>query len=310
VASSHPLSDQIDAEDANVAVEGRPPAPGTEPSVRAAVVTPGYFDALGIPRRAGRAFDDGDESGSMPVAVVNERFVRRFFPGENPLGRHVVVRFAGPPRTRTIVGVVADVRHAGLDDEPGPVLYVPHAQAPTGSVIFLVRTSGDPAAATRAASETLWALRPGLPLYSVATLDALLDASLKPRRFNLLLLGAFSAAALGLAAVGVFGVMSGAAAERTREIGVRRAHGARPTGVLGLVARDGAVLVVLGLAIGVALAFVGTRLLRTLLFGVQPLDPVAFIAAAALIVLAATAATLVPAWRAAHVDPVLALRGE
>jgi putative ABC transport system permease protein len=310
VASALPLAERIGPEAATIGVEGRPPAPGAEPSVRAAIVTAGYFDALRIPLRRGRLFAATDDGGSVPVAVINERLAREFFPGEDPVGKRLVVRFAGPPVTREIVGVVGDVRHAGLDDEPEPGLYVAHAQAPSGRVIFVLRTKGDPAAMTRAASEQIRAVAPALPLYGVYTLDGLLDASLKPRRFNLLLLGAFSLAALALAAVGVFGVMSSATAERTREIGVRLALGARPGEVLRLVLREGAALAALGLAAGAALSLVAGRFLRALLFGVQPLDPVAFAAGAILILTAALVATLVPAYRAARVDPVIALRGE
>jgi len=293
-----------------VSVEGRPPAPGSEPSVRAAIVTAGYFDALRIPLRRGRLFAATEDASSVPVAVINERLARQFFPGEDPIGKRLSVRFAGPPVTREIVGVVGDVRHAGLDDEPEPGLYIAHAQAPSGRAIFVIRTAGDPAAMTRAASAQVWSLAPALPLYGVYTLDGLLDASLKPRRFNLLLLGAFSLAALALAAVGVFGVMSSATAERTREIGVRLALGARPGEVLALVLREGTSLAAAGLVLGAVVSAVAVRWLRALLFGVQPLDPLAFALGGAVILVTAVLATLAPAYRAAHVDPVVALRGE
>ena len=309
-ASSLPLAERIGPEQAAISGAGRPSPAGAEPEVRAAVVTPGFFDALRVPLRRGRVFTSGDDGHSVPVAVVNERFARRFFPGEDPVGKRVVVRFAGPPVTREIVGVVGDVRHAGLDDDPDPGIYVPHRQLPTGRVIFVVRTAGDPAAATRAASREIWAVAPSLPLYGVYTLDALLDATLKPRRFNLLLLGAFSLAALALAAVGVFGVMSSATAERTREIGVRLALGARPSEVLGLVLREGASLAAAGLGLGALVSVATVRSLRALLFGVQPLDPVAFAVGSAVILATALLATLMPAYRAARVDPVVALRGE
>jgi putative ABC transport system permease protein len=309
MTSSLPFAPRIGQDETGLEIEGRPPAsPEQAVSVRAAAVTSGYFAALRIPLRQGRHFAATDLATATPVAIVNEALVRRHWPNESPLGKRI--KLSGPPALRTIVGVVADIRHGGLHEAPEPTVYVPHAQSPTGANAFVIRTRGDPLAALAQVRAEFRAVNPGLPLASTATLESLLDDSLRERRFHLALLGAFAAVALLLAALGVYGVMSHATTERTHEIGVRMALGARAVDVSRMVMRQGAVLAAAGAIGGVLGAVAVTRLLRGMLFGVTPLDPLAYLSAGVLLLGAAGLACYLPARRAARLDPVRALRVE
>jgi putative ABC transport system permease protein len=309
-STSLPLHERIGREDADIVPEGQVYAPGEEPVVRGASVTPAYFATLRIALLRGRVFTHADDARARPVAVISESLARRFFADEDPIGRHVAVSFPGGPMTREVVGIVGDVRHAGLDETPRPAVYVPLLQAPSGALVFSVRSNQDPSLLSRAVSEQIWTLAPTLPLYSTATLDGLRSASLRIRRFSLLLLGLFASSALVLAALGVYGLLNGVTIERTREIGVRLALGASRGNVVARVLYNGAALALAGLVIGGAAAVAATRLLRSLLFGVTPLDSATFIAGGAVIVAAALLAAFGPAWRAARVDPNIALRAE
>jgi ABC-type antimicrobial peptide transport system permease subunit len=214
------------------------------------------------------------------------------------------------PVEREVVGVVGDVRHAGLDDAPAPGLYIPHAQEPSGAITFVVRTAADPAAVLPAVRRELFALNRMMPLYSTATMEALVDESLRGRRFMLTLLGGFSLAALVLAAMGIYGVMSQETAERTREIGVRVALGARQDEVLAMVMRRSAATTVMGVGVGLAGSVAVTRLLRGMLYEVRPLDVGTFAAVVALVLAVAAAATFFPGSRAARTSPLEALRSD
>jgi putative ABC transport system permease protein len=312
VTSALPLADNVGATEARFAVEGRPPArAGEEPRARASVVTPGYFATLGIPLRRGRLLAATDDSSAAPVVVVSETLARQQWPGEDPIGKRMTVDFSRVrPATREVVGVVSDVRHTGLDEPPRPALYMPHAQLRTGALIFTARTSGDPAALLPALRKAIWASDPSESIYESATLEGLLHDSLRPRRFTLVLLVAFSLTALALAAVGIYGLMSHVATERARELGVRVALGARVRDVLTLVLGEGLWLAALGVVIGLASAAALTRVLRGMLFGVEPLDAMTFVGVAALVLLFALLASLVPARRSARVEPIVALRDE
>ena len=283
------------------------PAQGEEPNSHVTVLTPGVFEVLRQPLRRGRSFTQFDDTSSARVAIVNEALVRRYFPGEDPIGRQITLRFFGPPALMQIVGVVGDVRQQGLDSDIEPSVFVPHAQVPLGSMSIVVRTKGDPASGTRAVREAIASLHPDLPV-SISTLDELLANELKPRRFNLLLLAAFSVAALVLAIVGVYGLMSHAATERTQEIGVRIALGARGVDVVGMVMMRGLALACAGIAGGIVASAALTQLLRQMLWSVSPLDAASFAAAAALMLVTAAVASFLPARRAAQVDPLIALR--
>ncbi len=236
--------------------------------------------------------------------------MRRYWPSESPLGERIKLSIDRSPIPRTIVGVVADVRHGGLHEAPRPTAYAPHAQAATGANVFVIRTGSDPLAALAQVRAEFRSINPVMPLASTTTLEALLDDSLRERRFHLALLGAFATVALILAALGVYGVMSHATTERTHEIGVRMALGARGADVLGMVMRQGTSLAVAGALGGLLGAAAVTRLLRGMLFGVTPLDPIAYLGAGVLLLTAAGLACYVPARRAARLDPVSALRVE
>jgi putative ABC transport system permease protein len=310
-ASALPLAASIGKGFASYTVIGAPPVAGADqPTVRTTLVAGDYFSAVGIPLRSGRLFTAADGDAAPPVVLVNESFARRHWPAGDAVGKRILIGFMRRPIEREVVGVVGDVRHAGLDDAPAPGLYIPHAQEPSGAITFVVRAAGDPAMLLPAVRRELFALNPAMPLYAMATMDALLDESLRSRRFTLTLLGTFSLAALVLAAMGIYGVMSQETAERTREIGVRVALGARPDDVLGMVMRRSAMMIATGIVIGLAGAAGLTRLLGGMLYEVQPLDVGTFLAVMALIVVVAFIATSLPAYRASRTNPLEALRSD
>ncbi len=291
-----------------VVVEGRPqPRPGEATRAHWLAATPGYFPAMGLRIARGRAFDASDRSGAGPVAVVNESFARREFPGEDPVGRRIVVSFGGKT-TREIVGVVADVRRDGLDREPRPEVYVPFRQQGFGHVTFVLR-SRDAEALVPAAKNALWKGDPALPIYRLRTIEMLLAESLAGRRFLLLLLGAFAAASVALASVGVGGLVAYQVGERRREIGIRMALGARGRDISRLLLRHDAATAAAGLAGGLVLALALTRPLSGYLYGVAPFDPATLASSAALLGGVALLAAYLPARRAARIDPIEALRG-
>jgi putative ABC transport system permease protein len=257
--------------------------------------------------------------------LVNEAFVRKYFPQEDPIGRRIVIgkgmgpEFADPPRH--IVGVVADVREGGLKQDPAPVMYVPVGQVPDGMMRlanavlptnWVVRTAGPGAGATVGAAiqREFLAVDSGLPVTKIRTMERVVAEGVAREDFNALLIGIFAAMALLLAAVGIYGVMSYAVEQRTREIGIRMALGADRRETLAMIVGQAMRLVVAGIAIGLGAAFGLTRLLSSLLFGVKPTDPVTFVVVPLFLALVALAATWVPARRATRVDPVVALRYE
>lgn len=311
MTSSLPLSWPIGADRASVSIEGRAAAAGHEQqTVRVAAITPGYLEALSIPLHAGRSFLATDRAGATPVALVNEAFVQRHLPGVDPIGRRLTFAFMGAPLAREIVGVTGDVRHDGLQVDPAPAVYVPHAQEPTGAMHIVVHGTRDAAALQPFVRADLTAMNGAMPLEAMTTMDALVADSLHERRFQLGLLASFSVTALLLAAIGIYGVMSRATAERTHEIGVRLAVGAQPRDVRWMVLRSGGTLALVGVAAGTAIALLLTRYMTAMLFGVSPLDPLTFAGAAGVLLGAALLATWLPAWRASAVDPVAALRNE
>lgn len=311
MTSSLPLSWPIGAERAPVVLEGRPAAGGDQqPTARVAAISPGYLTTLGIALRAGRPFLDTDRAGSAPVALVNDAFARRHFPGVDPVGQRITMAFVGRPTSREIVGVTADVRHDGLHADPAPGVYLPHAQAPTGALHLVLRTDGETATLLPLVRAELTAMNSAMPLEEMTTMTTLVAQSLQERRFQLGLLASFSATALLLAALGIYGVMSRATAERTHEIGVRLAVGAQPSEVRWMVLRSGGGLALVGVIAGTAVALLLTRYMTAMLFGVTPLDPLTFLGSAGVLLGAALLATWLPAWRASAVDPVVALRDD
>ena len=299
-------------------VEGRPVASGEEPWTNYRLASAGYFRALRIPLVAGRSFDDRDRAGGAPVALVSRAFVRRFLSDQGPIGAHLRINDNDTgPRPVEIVGVVGDVRHADLGSEPEPHLYLPLQQAHedsvgilTGNQYWLLRARGEPRALAEAARGALRAVDPDVPATSLRVMDDYLAESVSFRKFSLRLLAAFAAAALLLAASGLYGVIAYGVSRRTHEIGVRMTLGARPGDVLRMVMGEGMRLASLGIALGLAAALLLTRTLRSLLFGVSAADPFTFAAITLLLAAAALLACWLPARRAIRVTPVTALRAE
>lgn len=271
-------------------------------------ITFDYFRTMRIPLLRGRAFIAADDHNAAPVAVISQAMADRFFPGEDPIGKRIHHGFSGADAQ--IVGIVGNVRHAGPHTDPRPELYVPFAQRPFPFLRIAARTTSDPVALGTLLRRQVFALDANQPTDKVAAMEHVLRASVAERRFYMLLLGGFSGLALLLAATGIYGVVSQAVTERVREIGVRMALGADRRAVLGLMLVDGMKPVVVGMATGLAGAAAGTRVLRRLLFGVQPLDALAFAGAAATLMAVALLASYIPARRAAAVDPMIALRYE
>ncbi|MHB1225184.1 MAG: ABC transporter permease [Gemmatimonadaceae bacterium] len=287
------------------------PAPGTEPEARVRPVAPGYFRAVGLPLLAGRDVDARDRLDTPGVVVVNEAFVRRHFRDSDPIGR-ILDRsspwWPGQPTTFTIVGVVADEPFLGRAAEADPATYYAHSQFPMADMWLVVRADGDPAALASAIRARVWRVDPDLPVERVAPLGELLGESVTSTRFNAALLTLFALAALLLAAIGVYGVLSYTVAQRTREIGVRLALGAPRGQLVRQVVARGMGGALLGIAVGIAGALGASRALSAVLVGVSARDPAVFVTVAVLLSLVAAAAAWLPARRASRVDPALALR--
>ncbi len=297
----------------NFTIEGRPVPVGAESiEVPLDAVTTSYFKVMGIPLIEGREFDEHDVPASPPVAIINQTFARRFFPNEDPIGKRYLYGSPGPDNHSwiTIVGVVGDMRRTGFDRPVRPETFLPQDQNPDSGLTIVARTNGDPAALAGALRNEVWAIDRDQSVYDVKTMRAVLSEMLSQRRFNMLLLGIFAAVALTLAAVGIYGVMSYAVAERTHEIGLRMALGAQAGDVLGLIVRQGMLLAVTGLVVGLVASFALTRLMTSLLYGVSATDPLTFIAIPVVLTGVALGACLVPARRAIKVDPMVALRYE
>jgi putative ABC transport system permease protein len=291
-------------------VQGRPvPKPGETPSAHHRAVSPDFFRALGIPLLRGRTFTAGDVEKSPMVAVVDEEFVRRHFPNEDPIGRGLDIG-NGTDGFYQIVGVVGKVRQEGLDANPNPTMYVPFRQDAYSSMWVVARTDGDPLQLTPAARRAVREVDAGLPAYSVSALETIVTESVAPRRFSMLLLGLFAVIALFLAAVGLYGVVSYTVSQRTQEIGVRMAVGAQRGDVVRLIVGGGMKLTLAGIVIGLVAAAALSRLLETMLFEVAPSDPASYTATALVLLAVAALACYVPARRAMRVDPIVALRAE
>jgi len=294
----------------SLVVEGRPPAPqGQEPSANWYSVSPDYFQTMRIPLVKGRVFSDHDDSAAKRVAVINESLARRIFPGEDPIGKQI--RMGIDSKTvREIVGIVKDVKHYGLESKFTMQMYEPYRQQPTNTMVYLLRTETDPASLASAARRVIFSLDKDQPVSEASTLEDLVSASASQRRFNTLLIGFFAVVALVLAAVGIYGVVAYSVAQRTHEIGVRMALGAQKRDVFSLILRQGMLLVVAGVALGLAGAMALTRLISQLLFDVSALDAATFVSTSLLLAAVALFACYLPARRAARVDPMVALHYE
>lgn len=299
----------------NFLINGKPrPPEGTEPDAATNLITPDYFKTMQIPILAGRAFTDADREGAPQVAIINESLAKQFFAGENPIGKEVRYARQKTPSWMTIVGVVADTKDLGLDEDEGPAIYTPMMQKQEQwrryAFLAIRAKGGDPLALVPEMKQAVWNLNSQVPVTSVFLESYLLEQSIGPRRINTLLLIIFAATALLLAVVGLYGVISYAMAQRTREIGIRMALGARRGDVLSMVFGEGLRLALIGVALGCLGALGSAKFISSLLFNVKPLDAVSFIGGSMVLVVTALLATLIPARRAASVDPVVALRYE
>ena len=288
---------------------GKPPRPpGQQPSAMFYAATPGYFETLHIPLKAGRYLAAADAANAPRVMVVSESFARKFYPNENPLGQRI--RFGDNDPLVEIVGVVGNVRDSQLETFGREAMYEPEAQAVNESLFFAVRTAGDPESLIASVRTVFRGLDSQLPLDAVGTVDSLVDGALSQRRFAMLLMAIFAALALALAMIGIYGVLAYSVSQATQEIGIRVALGAKRGDVLRLVFAYGGGLVAVGVAVGIAASFACGALLASQLFEVKATDPATYGAVAFALALTGFAACLVPALRALRVDPIVALRAE
>ncbi|HEY9519391.1 MAG TPA: FtsX-like permease family protein, partial [Gemmatimonadales bacterium] len=293
----------------NLYVEGQPPRPGDAvPVVNARAASPGYFEAIGTPILRGRGILPSDQAGAPLVAVVDETLARQYWPGGDPIGKRIRTSADTTAPWLTIVGVVPNVKHASLRERANFEMYRSISQSPTWSPYLVLRSGGDPQSLVAELRRRVAELDPTLPVSDVHTMEGAMAESLSVARLTNALLTGFAGLALLLAVIGIYGVMSLNVNGRLSEFGVRLALGASPGNVLRMVMRQGLLLAVLGLLLGVAGAFWLTRLLGSLLFEVSPLDPVTFLTVGGLLTLAATLACYVPARRATRADPIAALR--
>lgn len=313
IAYDHPLqTNWVDS----FQIEGRVSA--TEDSLQANFnpIGPDYFKTLGMHLMSGRGFTAQDDQDHPGVAVVNESFVRHYFPNETPFGRHIT---PGPPgriwqgkklTSFEIVGVVHDVKSAGLQAPTAPTYYLPAAQAPLQDMAVIVRTTTEPLSIIPELRQAVLAIDPDQPISNISTMEKIVSDSIARPRLNMFLMGLFGALALILASVGIYGLLSYSVTQRTQEMGIRMALGAQVTDVLKLVLRQGMTLALIGEALGLVGAFALTRVMQRLLFGVTPTDATIFISVVGILTTTAVLACYLPARRAARVDPLVALRYE
>ena len=290
-------------------VEGHEPPPGSEPTqAQLQTVTPGYFQSLGMSLLRGRDISDADQEKTPMVALVDETLARRYWPEGDALGKRV--RTTGDPTWLTVVGVVNGIKDQNLAEDPKPHIYFAHGQDPQLRMYLTLRTSGDPAALSSTVRNNIHDLDADVPVYAVRTLSEVVDKTLTSQKLTDLLLTAFATLALILAAIGIYGVMSIYVTGRTREFGIRLAVGAKPANLLVSVLKQGFVLVIAGIAVGLVGAFVLTRTISSLLFNVSSTDPIVFLGIPLLLISVATPACYWPARRAARTNPLTALRYE
>ncbi|HXI91461.1 MAG TPA: ABC transporter permease [Blastocatellia bacterium] len=291
--------------------QGKPVQAGNEPTADCRIATPNYFKTMGIPLLKGREFTEHDLKDAPEVVVINQAMAEQFLPNEDPIGKRLQI-YPNPPRWREVVGVVGDVKLLGLDADINPAIYVPLTQNPYAGAMrssyLAVRTSGDPGSVAVPIRGEMKTVDSGVPVAQVRLLEDIVADSVAPQRLIMWLLVAFAGLAALLAAVGIYGVMAYSVTERTHEIGVRMALGAGSTDMLRMVMLDGAKVTAAGIIAGLAAAFALTRVMSTLLYKVSAADPITFAGISALIVCVSLVASYIPARKASHVDPMVALR--
>ncbi|HKS27514.1 MAG TPA: ABC transporter permease [Pyrinomonadaceae bacterium] len=292
-------------------IEGKPePPPGQSPGGDVRVVDNNYFRTMGIPLRSGRNFNAQEQAEARHVVIINETLAKQYFPNEDPIGKRITISMMEEPVPSEIIGVVGDVKHMSLDGEVKPMTYWPHPELVYNSMTIVVKTSGDPLQLAAAVQREIQAIDPNQPVSDVRTMEQWLSESVARARFNTLLLGLFSALALLLAAVGIFGVISYSVTQRTHEIGIRMALGASARDVLKMVVGQGMLMALGGVALGLGASFLLTRVMSSLLFEVSATDPLTFIFISLLLMVVTLLACYIPARRATRVDPMTALRYE
>ena len=288
--------------------ESPPSVPGEAPAADFRDVSPSYFGTMGIPLLQGRAFSDHDNADGPLVIIIDETLARRFFSSQNPIGKHLQFSVGGRPRE--IVGVVGAVRDTGFDQQPRPTVYLPYLQVGDQTMSLVVRTDSPPAAILPSIKNAIRAVDKDQPVFNVRTMDEIISGVVSAQRLAFILLGVFAFLALALAAVGIYGVTSYSVSQRTHEIGIRMALGARESDVLRLVVGHGLTLAMVGMALGAGGALVLTRFLASMLYGVRPTDPLTYLGVSLLLTAVAILASYIPARRATKVDPMEALRYE
>lgn len=288
--------------------EREPPSPGTEPEVMINTAMPNYFETLGIPFVKGRLFGAQDQLNTPPVLLINQTMARRFWPEQEAVGKQV--KFAEDGTTASVVGIVGDAKHYWLEEESKPQAYVSYSQQPGLFATVVIRTTVEPLALTESVRQALWKVDADQPMWKIRTVEFLVNRSVADRKFLMALMGIFASLALVLTVIGLYGVISYLVNQRTQEIGIRMALGAQMSAILRMVLKQGMVLVLIGVALGLSAAWLITRLMTRLLYQVSATDPLTFAAIALLLIAVALLACYLPARRATKVDPLVALRYE
>jgi putative ABC transport system permease protein len=318
------LSDWRPGKDAAMAAfvfEDRPNDPTRLPTGEGSWVSADFFQTVGTPLISGRLFTEHDDDKAPPVVIVNTEAAHQFWPGRDPIGKRVGVNYTGPgrrgdaaPRLREIVGVVGNIRHGPLEVPAAPAIYLPYLQDETNhdmaTMSLFLRTSGKMMALADSVRNRIHTVAPAQPVQSIQDVADLVSQSVATRRYTLILVAVFAGVGLLLAAVGVYGVISYATSQRTREFGIRMALGATRGRVISYVLRATMVLMTIGSLVGIVVAILLSRSLSSLLFEVSPLDLLSFSAAIALLALVSIGASLLPAWRASRVDPIISMQSE
>ncbi len=290
---------------------GRPSAPENQlPAASFTFITPAYFQTMGIPLLKGRDFTDRDDGSGPKVAIINERLAQKYFPGENPIGQRINIRYGTGTVEREIVGIAGNVKHFGLDQDAAPYFYMPAYEDPRWFLYLIVRTAANPISAAKIIRQEVAKIDPDQPVANIETMEEILATSVAPRRFSVFLISVFAGISLVLSAIGIYSVISYSVSQRRNEFGVRMALGAQTRDILKLVVGQGFRLILIGILIGLAGAFAFTRVLAGMLFHVSTKDPFIFTGISLTLVIVALIASYIPARRATRIDPMIVLRYE